>query len=107
MNLRNNNFSGISTMKKIENNGEEKSSRRNFLKKVGIGVGAVSLAGVAGTSLLTGKGSKTKSGKTVKLLTTDGKLVEVDKEDIKPAKRLWLRLRTRPEKGFQTENSAW
>ena len=37
------------------------SSRRNFLKKVGVGVGAVSLAGIAGTAVLAG--NKSKSGK--------------------------------------------
>lgn len=87
-------------MKKIENNGEEKSSRRSFLKKVGIGVGAVSLAGVAGTSLLNGKGGKTKSGRTVKLLTTDGKLVEVDKDDIKPAEEAVAALKDEARKGL-------
>jgi len=68
-------------MKEKEEN--EHSSRRNFLKKVGVGVGAVTIAGVAGTSALSGK---TKSGETMKLLSPDGTLVEVDKEDIKPAK---------------------
>jgi molybdopterin-containing oxidoreductase family iron-sulfur binding subunit len=58
---------------------EGKSSRRNFLKKAGIGIGAVS---VAGASVIAGN---RKSGEKVKLLSPDGKLVEVDKDDIKPA----------------------
>ena len=39
----------------IDGNKEEKSSRRNFLKKVGIGVGAVSVAGLAGSSAISGR----------------------------------------------------
>lgn len=64
----------------------ERSSRRSFLKKVGIGAGAVSLTGLAGSVLMAGNGKKTGSGETVKLLTTDGKLVEVNKSDLKPVK---------------------
>ena len=71
-----------------------KASRRNFLKKVGAGVGAVSLAGIAGTSFLKGDEAKAKSGKTVKLLAPDGKLVEVDQADIKPAKEVLAELKT-------------
>jgi len=59
------------------------NSRRNFLKKVGIGVGAVSVAGAAGASVI--GGTKSKSGEKIKLLSTDGTLVEVDKDDIKAA----------------------
>jgi Fe-S-cluster-containing dehydrogenase component len=76
------------------------SSRRNFLKKVGIGVGAVSLAGVAGASILKGEEAKAKSGKTVKLLTPDGKLVEVDQDDIKPAKEILAELKTAARAGL-------
>lgn len=69
----------------MEDNEQGNSSRRNFLKKVGVGVGAISVAGIAGTSLIKGNETNTKSGKKVKLLSTDGKLVEVDQDDIKPA----------------------
>lgn len=57
------------------------SSRRNFLKKFGAGVGAAS---IAGTSILAAApASATKgSGERVKLLTPDGKLVEVDRDAI-------------------------
>jgi Fe-S-cluster-containing dehydrogenase component len=75
-------------MKEKENKNSENSSRRSFIKKVSAGVGAVSLAGVAGGSLLNNSKGKAKSGKTVKLLAPDGKLVEVDEENIKPAKEL-------------------
>ena len=75
-------------MKESEENADEGSSRRNFLKKVGVGVGAVSLAGIAVTSVI--GGNKSKSGKKIKLLSTDGKLVEVDKDDIKPVERVLL-----------------
>jgi len=69
----------------VENEGE-RSSRRNFLRKVGVGVGAVSVAGIAGTVALAGK--KEKSGEKMKLLAPDGTLVEVDKDDIVPAKEI-------------------
>jgi molybdopterin-containing oxidoreductase family iron-sulfur binding subunit len=75
-------------IKKAEDDVSGKSSRRNFLKKVGVGVGAVSLAGVAGTSVIAENRSHSKSGRKVKVLTTDGKLVEVDASDIKPVKAL-------------------
>jgi len=82
-------------MKDHEEN--DQSSRRNFLKKVGIGVGAVTIAGVAGTSALTGKA---KSGEKVKLLSPDGTLVEVDKDDIKPAEEIVAELKTEARKGL-------
>jgi Fe-S-cluster-containing dehydrogenase component len=82
-------------MKEKEEN--ESSSRRNFLKKVGIGVGAATIAGVAGTSAIAGK---TKSGEKVKLLSPDGTLVEVDKEDIKPAKEIVEELKTEARTGL-------
>jgi Fe-S-cluster-containing dehydrogenase component len=72
----------------MNDNEKEKSSRRNFLKKIGIGAGAITIAGVAGTSVLKGNGTKAKSGKIIKLLSPDGKLVEVDQDDVKPAKEI-------------------
>ncbi len=80
---------------KKENEGG--SSRRNFLKKLGIGVGAVTVAGLAGPSVAA---SKSKSGETVKLLSPDGTLVEVDKDDIKPAKEIVAELKTEARKGL-------
>jgi Fe-S-cluster-containing dehydrogenase component len=85
-------------MKVKQESESEMSSRRNFLKKVGIGVGAVTLAGVAGTSVIAG--SKTKSGKKIKLLSPDGTLVEVDKDDIKPSKEILAELKTEARKGL-------
>jgi Fe-S-cluster-containing dehydrogenase component len=82
-------------MKDHEEN--DQSSRRNFLKKVGIGVGAVAVAGVAGTSALT---AKAKSGEKLRLLSPDGTLVEVDKDDIKPAKEIVAELKTEARKGL-------
>jgi molybdopterin-containing oxidoreductase family iron-sulfur binding subunit len=84
--------------KEMDGSGEEKSSRRNFLKKVGIGVGAVSVAGVAGASIISGEGKK--SGEKVKLLSTDGKLVEVDKDDIRPVKEATTELKSEARKGL-------
>jgi Fe-S-cluster-containing dehydrogenase component len=81
-----------------EESESEMSSRRNFLKKVGIGVGAVTLAGVAGTSVIAG--SKAKSGEKIKLLSPDGTLVEVDKEDIKPSKEILAELKSEARIGL-------
>lgn len=72
-------------IKKSDDDVTGSSSRRNFLKKVGVGLGAASLAGV---SVIKGNDINSKSGKIVKLLTTDGKLVEVDASDIKPCRAL-------------------
>ena len=88
------------TMKNTENTEENASSRRNFIKKVGIGVGAASVAGVAGSSLLKGNENRAKSGKTVKLLAPDGKLVEVDQDDIKPAKEIVAELKEIAKQGL-------
>jgi Fe-S-cluster-containing dehydrogenase component len=82
------------------------SSRRNFLKKVGIGVGAISVAGVAGTSFIKGNEAKAKSGKKVKLLSTDGKLVEVDQDDIKPAEEIVSELKEAARAGLQNRKFA-
>ncbi len=69
-----------------ENEGDM-SSRRNFLKKMGAGVGALSVSGIAGASIV--KGTETaKSGRMIKLLSPDGTLVEVDQDDIQPAKEI-------------------
>lgn len=79
-------------------NENDKSSRRNFLKKVGVGVGAVSIAGVAGTAALAG--GSAKSGEKIKLLSPDGTLVEVDKDDIKPAKEIVANLKEEARMGL-------
>lgn len=85
-------------MKERGDNVNEGSSRRNFLKKVGVGVGAVSLAGIAVTSVIAG--DKSKSGEKIKLLSTDGKLVEVDKDDIKPVGESVAELKSEARKGL-------
>src|SRR5450759_4435225 len=85
-------------MKKKEESGSDMASRRNFLKKVGLGVGAVTLAGVAGTSVIAG--GKSKSGEKIKLLSTDGTLVEVDKDDIKAVEESVAELKTEARKGL-------
>lgn len=78
---------------------DRNSSRRNFLKKVGIGVGAVSVTGVAGASVISN--SKLKSGKKIKLLSPDGSLVEVDQDDINPAKGIVEELKTEAREGLK------
>jgi Fe-S-cluster-containing dehydrogenase component len=84
----------------MDDNEKVRSSRRNFLKKVSVGVGAVSLAGVAGTSILKGGEAKARSGKKIRLLSPDGKLVEVDQDDIKPAKEILADLKTAAREGL-------
>jgi Fe-S-cluster-containing dehydrogenase component len=85
-------------MKEMDDHEGKQSSRRNFLKKVGVGVGAVSIAGIAGKSVI--GGARLKSGEKVKLLSPDGKLVEVDKDDIQPAKEAVAELKAEAKKGL-------
>lgn len=63
-----------------------KASRRKFIKLLGAGVGTASLAGIAGPAAESLKNSG-KSGKKIKLLTPEGRLVEVDKDDIRAAEK--------------------
>ncbi len=81
------------------------SSRRNFLKKVGIGVGAASLTGVAGSAIIAANSGSAVSGKRVRLLTTDGQLVEVDVENIKPVKELVAEAKEEARIGYQAGGS--
>jgi Fe-S-cluster-containing dehydrogenase component len=74
-------------MKKKSGKEKEQSSRRNFLKKMGAGVGALSVSGIAGASVIRSN-EESESGEVVKLLSTDGTLVEVDKSHIKPARKV-------------------
>jgi Fe-S-cluster-containing dehydrogenase component len=84
----------------MEDKESGKSSRRNFLRNVGVGVGTISVAGLAGATLLNGTEAKAKSGDMVKLLSPDGTLVEVDKDDIKPAKEILAELKDEARKGL-------
>jgi Fe-S-cluster-containing dehydrogenase component len=77
-------------MKEKDKNKTGKSSRRNFLKNIGAGVGAVSLSGIA----------VTKSGEKVKLLSPEGMLVEVDKDDIRPAGKNVKELKAEARQGL-------
>jgi hypothetical protein len=45
-------------MKETGKNDDSSNTRRSFLKKMGIGIGAASLAGVSGVSLLKSEGSR-------------------------------------------------
>lgn len=71
-------------MKEKSRKKTENSTRRTFIKKLGAGVGTVSLAGI-GVGAVASAGKKAKSGEKVRLLSPEGKLVEVDKDDISPA----------------------
>lgn len=67
-------------MEKKEN---DSSSRRKFIRRFGLGLGSVA---VAGTAAAAGGSSDTGSGETVRLLSSDGTLVEVDRSAVKKAK---------------------
>ena len=59
---------------------KERSSRREFLKKIGIGAVSVGSAGVLSSAGMAGE-----TGEKVKLLSPDGSLVEVDKSALRPS----------------------
>jgi len=66
---------------------ENKSSRRNFLK-LGAGMGAAALATTIGTSLLSKAAENpVATGDTIKALTTDGQLIEIDKAFLESARK--------------------
>ena len=73
------------------------SSRRNFLKHLGTGLGAVSISGIAGAAVLR---KESKSGEKIRLLTPEGKLVEVDKDDIEQAEKREDFLKAEAKKGL-------
>ncbi len=63
---------------------EKNNSRRNFLKK-GFMAGT---AAVAGGGLLSACGGDAETGDRIKVLTTDGKVIEIDKAHVKPSKQI-------------------
>ena len=67
---------------------KEEKSRRKFLK-FGLGFGAASVAGVFAGNIIAGGGKeeKTSSGEKVKVLTSDGKLIEIDAAQVNLAKK--------------------
>lgn len=96
----------MSEKKKNENPEDPKideiveSSRRDFLKKVGI-VGAASVAGAA--AVYSGyRYEKAKStGETIKVLTEDNRLVEIPKDQVKDYKPDLKVLQTRGREGIK------
>jgi molybdopterin-containing oxidoreductase family iron-sulfur binding subunit len=80
-------------------NQQRKSSRRNFLKKVGTGAGAVAVVGIVGANVIEGR-SRSKSGEKIKLLSPEGRLVEVDKDDIAPAEKSETNLKSEAKIGL-------
>jgi Fe-S-cluster-containing dehydrogenase component len=77
-----------------------KSSRRNFLKNLGTGIGAVTLTSIPGSASINSE-KESKSGEKVRLLSSDGKLVEVDKNDIRPASKNKIGLKTEAKIGLK------
>jgi Fe-S-cluster-containing dehydrogenase component len=66
---------------------EKQESRREFLK-LGLGVGAASLVSIAGSNILNFSTSKASTSEKIKVLTTDGRLLEVEKSQLKPVENL-------------------
>lgn len=85
-------------MKEKRKGGSGEASRRSFIKKLGAGIGTVSIGGIAGNPL--GSAGRLKSGEMVKLLSPEGTLVEVDKDDIKPARETTAFLKAEAKKGL-------
>jgi molybdopterin-containing oxidoreductase family iron-sulfur binding subunit len=85
-------------MKEKKGERNEGSSRRSFLRKMGAGIGVVSIAAIPGASAL--EAVKSGSGKKVKLLSTDGTLVEVDMENIRPVVKETDKLKDEARKGL-------
>ena len=67
----------------MNKNEKPENSRRKFLKSFGAGVGAASLAGAG---LLAGNSAIASPGRKVKVLTAEGRLVEVDQEALSEVK---------------------
>lgn len=67
----------------MKKNKKESTSRRQFIRNIGLGLGS---AAVASTAVFAGHSQSEETGDTVTLLTSDGKLVEVSKAAIKVAK---------------------
>ncbi len=67
----------------MERKVKDSSSRRKFIRKFGLSLGSVA---VAGTAMAAGDSSSDESGEKVMLLSADGKLVEVDRASIRMAK---------------------
>jgi len=70
-----------------ENDEKSKNSRRGFLK-LGLGVGVTSIIGATGASLLSTNKALAVGGEKIKVLTQDGKLLEVSKSDLFPAEKV-------------------
>jgi molybdopterin-containing oxidoreductase family iron-sulfur binding subunit len=69
---------------------ENKSSRRGFLK-LGAGLGAAAVASTLGSSLFSlSATANSETGEKVKVLTTDGQLIEIDKAYIEKSKDTFI-----------------
>jgi Fe-S-cluster-containing dehydrogenase component len=67
----------------MKNKKEENSSRRRFLRNIGLGLGSAALVS---SPALAGNNTGQDNGEKVKVLTSDGKLVEVSKSAIRVAR---------------------
>jgi molybdopterin-containing oxidoreductase family iron-sulfur binding subunit len=67
----------------MKNKLKENSSRRRFLRNIGLGLGS---AAIVSSPALASAGGEDDTGEKVRLLTSDGRLVEVSKSAIKVAR---------------------
>lgn len=69
----------------MEKEAKDSSSRRKFIRKFGLGLGSVAVAGSA--AVAAGTSGSDGSGEKVTLLSADGQLVEVDRASIRVARK--------------------
>ncbi len=80
--IQSNSIENPLNIEKMEESQENKSSRRNFLK-LGAGMGVVTIASAAVGGLFSSpEKANAAPGKKVKVLTTDGKMLEVDESQL-------------------------
>ena len=65
---------------------KKNKSRRDFLR-FGLTAGAASLVGLGGAVVASEPDDDKKTGRKIKVLTSDGKLVEVDETQIRPVEK--------------------
>lgn len=80
---------------------KKKSSRRDFLR-LGVSAGAATLTGLSGAGMFLSENSDNegKKGRKIKVLTPEGKLVEVDESQINPVEKEQVISRKESRKGI-------
>lgn len=81
----------------MSSSGKEEKSRRKFLKNFGAGLGAITLAG---SGVAAGSKLNDPSSEKVRVLTAEGKLVEVDKDALKEVRKASSEMRETAREGL-------